>query len=100
MNIGIDEIKVPSVFYRAIISGRLSFLLVPNGHQYQLHDVLRLAEIKSEGTMSGQICYVQVMFIISDPTYGVREGYAVLSIKIKIQSTRIRTESKKNKKVD
>lgn len=85
----VDELKIVSVLYRAIIAGRLTFLLVPNGHKYQIHDVIRLAEIK-EGELTGHICFVQVMFVIADPSHGIREGYAALSIKLKIQSSRVK----------
>lgn len=90
MNPALDEIRVPSVFYRAIVSGRLHFLLVQNGHKYQLHDVLRIAEVSKDGELTGHVAYVQVTFIIADPSYGVREGYAAVSVKLKIQSSRFR----------
>jgi len=101
MNAAIDELKIASVFYRAIIAGRLTFLLVQNGHRYQLYDVVRLAETGDAGELTGHVCYVQVMFIIADPALGVRESYAAVSIKLKVQSSRFRPsllpEGKKEK---
>lgn len=84
----IDELKITSVFYRAIIAGRLNFLLVQNGYKYQLHDVIRLAEVNDKGEHTGHIAYVQIMFVIADPVHGLRDGYAALSVRLKIQSSR------------
>lgn len=89
----VDEVRLQSVFYRALVSGKLTFLLCANGHKYQLHDLLRIAEVGSDGRLTGHVCYVHVTFVIADPAYGVREGYAAVSVKLKIQSTRTKMAS-------
>lgn len=83
-----DEVKLPSVFYRAVTSGKLTFLLLPDGYRHQLHDVIKLVEVV-DGEPAGPICFVRVLFIIADPALGLREGYAALAIKKEMESTRV-----------
>jgi len=89
----VDSLKVKSVFYRAIAAGKLTFLLVQDGHRYQLFDVVQLFEIDDVGEETGSYCFVRVMFMIADPALGLREGYAALSIKLEVQSSRFKPSS-------
>ncbi len=85
----IDELPVTSAFYRAIVGHRLAFLLVLHGAKFQLHDVIRLREVGAAGGSTGATCYVQVTFVIADPSHGLRDGYAAIGFKVKILSSEI-----------
>lgn len=85
----IHELPVSSALFRAIAGHRLTFLLVLHGARFQLHDVIRLREVGSSGEPTGAFCYVQVTFIIADPSHGLRDGYAAIGFKVKVLSSEI-----------
>lgn len=90
------ELELPSVFYRALLGGKLHFLLVEDGRRFVLHDVIRIVEVDRETrAQTGQFAFVQVTFVVADPALGLREGWACLSVKVKIQSSRMKIEQEK-----
>lgn len=82
----VHELKLSSVIFREVTTGKLGFLICEAGPPYQLHDVVRLHELGSDGEPTGASCYVQVTFLVGDPAVGLREGFVALSIKVKMLS--------------
>lgn len=74
----VHEIKIKSVFFKAIKRGEKRFEVRKNDRGYKEGDVLRLDEIRENGTYTGGCANANVTFILEGEEWGIKDGYCVM----------------------
>lgn len=77
--IKVHEIKLASMYYEDVKSGKKSFELRKNDRHYKEGDKLRLMEF-SGGKHTGRAIEADIIYMLEDYT-GLTEGYCILGIK-------------------
>lgn len=77
----LHELKADSFPFQAVLDGVKNFEFRKNDRDYKVGDVLFLREIDFDKQYTGRNSMVQVTFILYDKSYGVPDGYCVMSIK-------------------
>lgn len=76
----IHEIKIASMYYEDVVSGKKSFELRKNDRGYKQGDKLIMLEFK-DGKHTGRIVNADIVYMLEDYT-GLAEGYCILGIQV------------------
>ncbi|QUJ69486.1 DUF3850 domain-containing protein (plasmid) [Photobacterium sp. GJ3] len=74
------ELIIHAAEFTDILSGRKTHQLCLNHHQYQVGDVLMVFEIDEQGEMTGQEMTSQITHVLQGGSFGLAEGWCVLSL--------------------
>ena len=75
------RLKLASMFFNAVDTGKKSFELRKNDRNYQIGDILELHEM-SDGEETGRVTEKQVIYIL-EGFKGLEEGYCILGLEEK-----------------
>ncbi len=76
----IHEIKIATMYYEDVVSGKKSFELRKNDRGYKQGDKLIMLEFK-DGKHTGRIVNADIVYMLEDYT-GLAEGYCILGIQV------------------
>ena len=86
------ELKTDSEVFKPVLKNKKTFEIRFNDRNFQVGDFLLLKETQFTGEemkegkpleYTGASCLVKITHILLGPIYGLKEGWAILSIKLK-----------------
>ncbi len=76
----VHELKILPEYFDSVVYGNKSFELRKADRPYAVGDCLRLREFR-DGFYTGRMADFEVVYILSGGSYGLAEGYCIMSIK-------------------
>lgn len=73
------ELKILPEYYKAVLKGKKKFELRKNDRDYEVGDRLILNEFDGE-KYTGEFVIKNITYILKGGSYGLEEGYVILSI--------------------
>jgi hypothetical protein len=74
-------LKIKSCYFKQVLSGEKTFEIRKVDRLYSVGDKLILFEIAENGKETGESCIVRVIYLLTNPAYGLMDGYCIMSIK-------------------
>lgn len=75
----VHELKILPQYYEKVLSGEKRFEIRKDDRSFKVGDLIRLNEYDTGYT--GRDCLVEIIYKLVGGSYGLEEGYCILSIK-------------------
>lgn len=76
----VHEVKLATIYYDDVASGKKSFELRKNDRHYKQGDALKMQEYEA-GNYTGRYLMADIVYMLEDYT-GLQEGYCILGVKV------------------